>query len=107
MELFIKDRIYIPQLLPAQNSFMEYNLKKSIIKKVEFSQEERKKYSFKEEGENKLTWDGKLDVANPLKVKFTKEELEFLKSSCEKLAESPQPDEVWAVVNKIYNAAIA
>ena len=26
MELHIKDRIYIPQLLPAQNSFMEYML---------------------------------------------------------------------------------
>ena len=34
MELHIKDRIYIPQMLPQQNNFMGFNLKREIIKKV-------------------------------------------------------------------------
>ena len=35
MELFIKDRIYIPQLLPQQTkSFMDFNVKREILKKV-------------------------------------------------------------------------
>lgn len=34
MELHIIDRISIPSILPSENSFMDYNLKRSIIKKV-------------------------------------------------------------------------
>lgn len=44
MELHIKDRIYIPQLLPAQNSFMEYNLKREIIKKVALTEKDKDEY---------------------------------------------------------------
>lgn len=33
MDLHIKDRIYIPQMLPQQNNFMGFNLKREIIKK--------------------------------------------------------------------------
>lgn len=36
MDLHIKDRLLLPSLLPERGSFMEYNLKKAILKKLQF-----------------------------------------------------------------------
>ena len=47
------------------------------------------------------------DRENPLIVDFTTEELAYLKSACEKLADKPAPDNLWATVEKIYAAALA
>lgn len=41
MELHIKDRIYIPQLLPQSNNFMGFNLKREITKKVALTAEDQ------------------------------------------------------------------
>lgn len=106
MELNIKDRIYIPQLLPANNSFIEYNLKREIIKKVAITEKDKEEYSIVENPEaGKITWDSKKDFEQPLVVEFTKQEIDFLKKSCEALTDSVYPDELWIVVEKIYNAA--
>lgn len=108
MELHIIDRIAIPSILPAENSFMDYNLKRSIIKKVGISKEDAEKYSIKEDVENKrTTWDIKADRENPLVVDFTAQELAYLKSACEKLSDTPAPDYLWDTVEKIYEAAQA
>lgn len=106
MELHIKDRLYLPQVLPAQNSFKDFSLKKSIIEKVRFSNEEKEKFKMKEDAEHqKITWDQKLDNEAPLNVEFTKEEIEYLKKGCEALVEAPYPDDFWVTVEKIYNAS--
>lgn len=108
MELNIKDRIYIPRMLPVQGKFMEFNLKRSILKKVVLTEDDRKRYSIiecKEEG--RVEWDINKDLECPLCADFTKEELDYLKKSCEALVESAYPDDFWITVEKIYDAANA
>lgn len=108
MNLHIKDRIYIPQLLPAQNSFMEYNLKRTIIKKVAITEKDREEYFITEDSKaGKVTWDAQKDMDSPLVVDFTTQEIEYLKKSCESLVESAYPDDLWVTVEKIYNASNA
>lgn len=108
MELHIKDRIYIPQLLPQSNNFMGFNLKREITKKVALTAEDQETYQIKEETEhNRVVWDVEKDRELPLIVDFTKDELSYLKTACEKLAEAPYPDDFWLTVEKIYNAANA
>ncbi len=108
MELHIIDRIYIPQILPAENTFMDFNLKRDIIKKVALTQEDAEKYHIVEDRENKQTkWDINIDRENPLHVEFTPQELAYLKSACEKLGDTPAPDALWSTVEKIYTAAQA
>ena len=82
MELFIKDRIYIPQVLPQQNSFMGFNLKREIIKKVALTEADKTTYNIEEDNENnRITWDIKKDRETPLVVEFSKDELAYLKKS--------------------------
>ncbi len=106
MELHIIDRISIPSILPSENSFMDFNLKRAIIKKVGLTKEDIEKYNIKEDVENKrTTWDINVDRENPLIVEFSTEELAYLKRACEKLSDTPAPDYLWDTVEKIYDAA--
>ena len=106
MELNIKDRIYIPQMLAPQNNFMEYNLKRSIIKKVAITEKDKETFDIKEDKENsRIVWNIEKDRENPLTVDFTEEEIKYLTKSCEQLSDNEFPDDFWAVVEKIYNAA--
>lgn len=108
MELHIKDRIYIPQLLPQSNNFMGFNLKREIIKKVALTVDDKETYSIEEDKENnRVVWNVEKDREQPLVVDFTKDEIEYLKTACEKLAEAPYPDDFWMTVEKIYDAANA
>ena len=105
MELNIKDRIYIPQMLPGQNSFMEFNMKRGIVKKVALTSEDIESYNIQEnKEEGRITWDVQKDAEIPLVVDFSKEELNYLQKACEKLADAPYPDDFWFTVEKIYNA---
>lgn len=106
MKLNIIDRICIPMILPQENTFMDFNLKRGIVSKVAITQEDIEKYNIKEDVANKrTTWDANIDRDNPLEVDFSKAELDYLKAACEKLADTPSPDNVWATVEKIYEAA--
>lgn len=108
MELHIKDRIYIPQILPQQNSFMEYNLKREIIKKIVLTEKDKEEYAIVEDSQAaKITWDYAKDMNNPLIVDFSKQELEYLKKACESLIETAYPDDFWITIEKIYNAVNA
>lgn len=106
MELSIKDRIYIPQMLPKQGKFTEFNLKRGIIGKVAITEKDRKDYSIEEDKEKgQIKWDVKKDIEMPLVVDLTKEELEYLRASCELLVDASYPDDFWFTVEKIYDAA--
>lgn len=106
MELHIIDRIFIPSILPAENTFMDFNMKREIIKKVAITEADAEKYSIKEDKENqRTTWNAELDRDSPLAVDFTSQELAYLKSACEKLADKPAPDNLWTTIEKIYEAA--
>lgn len=107
MLLHIKDRIYFPNILPQTGTFMEFNLKKSIIGKVIITEKDKEHFNIvtdQERGE--ITWDSEKDLAEPLEVSFTADELDFLKKSCENLTEKENTDDFWKVVEKIYNSLV-
>lgn len=102
MELVIKDRLYIPALLPKEGNFRQFNTKKEILRKIEITSEERESIGLKENQETKrIEWDTEKEV--PLLVEFTSEEMNYLKQSFEKISDEQLPDDMWNVVEKIYN----
>jgi hypothetical protein len=102
MELHIIDRLAIPALLPKEGNFRQYNLKKSILRKVEINEQERIEVNLRQNPEtNRIEWDTEKD--KPLTILFTHEEMQFLKESCEKLVDEPLQDYMWATIEKVYN----
>lgn len=103
MELLIKDRLYIPAFLPKEGNFKDFNTKKSILNKIEITQDERKAVGLKENEETKrIEWDVEKDT--PLVVDFSAEEMQYLKTSCEKISDQSLPDDMWQTVERIYDA---
>ena len=105
MELHLKDRLLIPQILPEKGNFMEFNLKKSILHKIAITDQDRKDYEINENAqEHRIEWNVMKDKKNPLAVDFSKEELEYMRKSCESIVDKQLPDDVWGVVEHIYDA---
>ncbi len=103
MELQIKDRLFIPALFPKEGNFRQFNLKKEILRKIEISPEEREAICLHENQETKrIEWDAQKD--EPRFFDFSAEEVNYMKESCEKLSDQMLPDEMWNVVEKVYNA---
>lgn len=106
MELNIKDRLYIPVILPKEGTFKEFNTKKEILRKIEISAGEREAVGLHENEENgRIEWDIEKDT--PLAIDFAGDELAYLKQACEKISDEKLPDDMWMVVEKIYDAAIS
>lgn len=106
MDLHIKDRLLIPSIFPERGNFMDFNLKKSIARKIAISEQDRKDYEIVEKKEEKrIEWNVQKDAETPLVVEFSKEELDYMRRSCEAIAGQQMPDEMWAVVERIYNEA--
>lgn len=104
MELTIKDRLYIPALLPKEGNFQQFNLKKEIRRKVAISDKEREMLNLRENPETKrIEWDVAKEM--PLHVDFTQEEIDYLKNVCEKLSDEQLPDDMWSSVETVYNEA--
>ena len=80
MDLHIKDRLLIPSIFPERGNFMDFNLKKSIARKIAISEQDRKDYEIVEKKEEKrIEWNVQKDAETPLVVEFSKEELDFLR----------------------------
>lgn len=106
MELHIRERLLIPTMLPERGTFMEFNIKKSIIRKIALTDKDKADYSIVEKpSENRVEWDIKKDAETPLDVQFTKDELDYMAKACEALAEREMPDVVWAVAERVYDEA--
>ncbi|RLT81820.1 MULTISPECIES: RNA-binding protein [Bacteroides] len=106
MDLHIKDRLLIPSIFPERGNFMDFNLKKSIARKIAISEQDRKDYEIVEKKEEKrIEWNVQKDSETPLVVEFSKEELDYMRRACEAITEQQMPDEMWAVVERIYNEA--
>ena len=105
MELHLKDRLLIPQIFPEKGIVMEFNLKKSILQKIAITDQDRKDYGINENAqEHRIEWNVTKDKETPLAVDFSKEELEYMRKSCEAIADKQLPDDVWGVVGHIYDA---
>lgn len=105
MKLHIKDRLYFPAILPETGSFLEFNMKREILKRVSITEEERKKFNLQENKDEKsITWDPELDRENPVEVEFSKEELAYIKKGIESISSTAYPDEFWVFVEKVFNA---
>ena len=104
MELHIKDRLYIPQILPKYGTFTEFNLKREILKKVLLTEKDRENFKIQEiPDENRITWNSQKDAQEPLHVNFSQQEIEYMKKACEGIVDTPYPDDFWITVEKIYN----
>lgn len=102
MELTIKDRLYIPAILPKEGNFQQFNIKKDILRKIEISEKEREEVSLRENTETKrIEWDTEKDI--PLKTEFSVQELDYLKNACERISDEQLPDDMWGTVQKIYD----
>ena len=83
---------------------MEFALKRSITSKIGITDEEQAKYDFKEvPEENKIVWNSEKDANEPVEIKLTQDELQYLRKSCEALVDTPKPDDFWHTVELIYN----
>lgn len=103
MELSIKDRLYLPTFLPQRGNFKQFNHKKEILRKIVISDEERKEINLHENEENKrIEWDVEKEM--PLHIEFSEDEMKYLQEACEKISDEELPDDMWSVVEKIYNA---
>ena len=81
---------------------MDFNLKKSILRKIEISEEERKEINFREnKEESRLEWD--VEKETPLNVDFSKGEMDYLRKSFEKISDEELPDDMWETVKRIYD----
>lgn len=101
MELSIKDRLYIPAILPKESNYKEFNLKKEILHKIEIAPAERERLGLHENKETgRIEWNVEQDA--PLAVAFSSDELAFLKQACEKISDERLPDDVWTTVEKLY-----
>lgn len=79
MDLHIRERLLIPTILPEKGNFMDFNLKKSIIKKVALTEQDRTDYEIVEKAEeHRIEWNVQKDVEAPLVVEFSKDELNYL-----------------------------
>lgn len=105
MELTIKDRLYIPALLPKEGNFSQFNIKKEILRKIEISDIEKEELDLKENTETKrIEWNVEKDI--PLNTEFSSQELEYLKQACERISDEQLPDDMWSTVERIYNEVV-
>lgn len=104
MELSIKDRLYIPALLPKEGNFRDFNHKKEIQRKIAIEAAEREQVGLHENKDTgRIEWETEKEV--PLVVEFSTDEIAYLKKSCEAISDQSLPDDMWGTVERIYDAA--
>lgn len=65
MEMTIKDRLYLPALLPDKGNYREFNLKKGILQKIALTDAEREAVGLhRVEETDRIEWD--TDKETPL-----------------------------------------
>lgn len=82
MELKVKDRIAIMDMLPQAGSISEMIDIMEIIKKVRLGQEEKTRIEFRE-SQGSISWNASLDKGK--EIEFSFEELTILKTAVKKL----------------------
>lgn len=83
MNLTIKDRILIPEILPESGDMVEMILVRSIQKKVEITAKDIDYYEIKTNESGNTQWNGSKDKG--VDIEFENSEIEILKRSFQKL----------------------
>jgi hypothetical protein len=68
MELNIAERLTLLGILPKEGNFVTLKILRQLREELSFSEEEMKKYTIKQDGEQ-ITWDSVKDKAEPKDVK--------------------------------------
>ena len=79
MELTLKERIMIQQIIPQKGNILEMMTVKSIAKKIEITEEEGKKFEITQKG-NGIVWN-KEGTESKFKIDFSETELKVLKDA--------------------------
>ena len=79
MKLTLKERILIQQILPQKGNMLEMLTIKSIVKKVEVTEEESKKFEITAKG-NSIVWNAEGKDAK-FEIEFSEGELKVLKDA--------------------------
>ncbi len=104
VSLHVKERIYLMNVMPQENSLVNFQLKKELMNKLEISDEEKTKLKFSvNEKENNVTWDPEIDMANPVEIEFNDQETAYMREAIEKLSDGAHPDEFWLIITTIYD----
>lgn len=103
VSLHLKERFYLGNILPHENSLVDFQLKKRIVEKVQVTDEEKNEFGFKvNEQDGSASWDAKKDFENPKEIDFSEDERKYIQESIEKLSDGTHPDEYWVTVGSIY-----
>ena len=78
------ERLSLNAVLPTSDKFENLIIKKDIIKKIEITQEEIKKYNIKSNEDGSLNF---LETDDDFKVKFTEAENAYLKEKLKEVSE--------------------
>ncbi len=84
--LGVKDRLYIPQLLPEKGTYLDLLTAKHIERKVEFSSEELAELKIRQGGGGIITWD--VEAEKPLQLQLTEQEQELLNVHIDRKSEA-------------------
>ncbi len=104
VNLHLKERFYLLNILPQENALVDFQLKKRIIDKVVVTDEDKNGVGFNvNEQTGEVTWDAKKDFENPKEVDFSEDERKYIRQSIEKLSDGVHPDEYWLIVQTLYD----
>ena len=98
--LGVKDRLYIPQLLPEKGTYIDLLTAKHIERKVEFTSEELTELNIRQGNGGIITWD--MNAEKPLQLQLTDQELEFLNSQIDRKSEAGElPYSMFETIEKL------
>lgn len=104
VSLHLKERFYLGNILPQENSLVDFQLKKRIVERIQVTDDEKNDIGFKvNEQDGSATWDARKDFENPREFEFSDDEVKYIRSSIEKLSDGTHPDEYWITVGTIYD----
>lgn len=105
MKLYIKDRIYLLSILPQKAiNYQTFSLKKELQKQITLTEEDKGKYKIEtnDDESKSVTWDFQYDQENPLELTLTKDLANYLKEACESVSENEYTDDVWDLIERIF-----
>ncbi len=107
MKLFVKDRMVLMYIFNITSgnkmTFQDYMLKKEIMSKIVFGDEDIEKYGIENEKDGRMNWDIEKDRSNPLDLEIDEKTSSLLKKTVDMVSDGEHNADVWDVVQKVYD----